>query len=70
MTDLEKIEARRAEVAGQIRRYMDPFVKHDKGDIRSLKRDEDKLQGQLARSASEFLKSHGFKSSGDRRKKR
>lgn len=69
MTDLEKLEARRAEIAAQIRYYLNPFVKKDKGDIRALKRDESMLEAEVSRNASEFLKANGFKADGSRRKR-
>jgi len=67
--DIQKIDEQRAEVAKEIRRYMDPFVKQDKGDIAWLKRTEDKLQNDLAKAASEFLKANGFRADGSKRKK-
>ena len=70
MIDLKKTEEQRAEVAKQIRRYMDPFVKKDKGDLAWLKREEDKFQNELSRAASEMLKSAGFRADGIRRKKK
>lgn len=66
---LKQIEARREAVAKQIRHYMDPFQKQDKGDIRALKRDEAQLESAISRSASEFLKANGFRADGSRRKK-
>jgi len=67
-SNLQKIEAQRAAVAAQIRRYMDPFVKKDKGDIKALKRDESMIEAQISRTASEFLKAAGFRADGSKRK--
>lgn len=66
---LEQIEQRRAEVAKRIRRYMDPFQKQDKNDIRALKRDETLLEAELSREASKLLKQSGFRADGERRKR-
>ena len=67
---LIELETQRAEVAKQIRRYMDPFQKQDKGDICGLKYAEDALQNQIQKSGSEFLKAHGFRTNGIKRKVR
>ena len=69
-TTLIELEVQRIEVAKQIRRYMDPFVVQDKGDIRALKYNEDVLQGKIHREASHFLKINGFRADGFKRKTR
>lgn len=67
--DLNKLKMQADEVARRLRRYMDPFVKQDKGDIANLEFIQREIQNDISRSASEFLKSAGFKTDGSKKKK-
>jgi len=67
--DLNKLKAQADEVARRLRRYMDPFVKQDKGDIANLEHIQREIQNDISKCASEFLKSAGFKTDGSKKKK-
>lgn len=67
MNELNQLDERRRVLNEQRMRYMDPFVKQEKADIRWLEFERARVQAEISRAATDFLKSNGFYAGGARK---